>query len=120
MADDKQQRSLKFGDVIFLKIDGRQAFVSAHDKTVPQVSIPIMVWRMSVRASVWYHVDRIRLGFGAGRLAGHRPRAGFASLSGSSGFVSGACAPRGSAAARCRRFLSRGFAVLDKRTGAVE
>jgi hypothetical protein len=37
MADDKQQRSLKYGDVIFLKIDGRQAFVSAHDKTVPQV-----------------------------------------------------------------------------------
>ncbi len=35
--EDLAQRSLKYGDTIYLKVDGKQAFVSGHDKTTPQV-----------------------------------------------------------------------------------
>jgi hypothetical protein len=35
--EDIATRCLKYGDTIYLKTDGKQAFVSAHDRATPQV-----------------------------------------------------------------------------------
>ncbi|PNH09605.1 Inositol 1,4,5-trisphosphate receptor type 2 [Tetrabaena socialis] len=37
--EDLATRSLKYGDTVYFKVDGKQAFVSAHDRQLPQVRV---------------------------------------------------------------------------------
>lgn len=39
VVEDLRQRCVKYGDTVYFKIDGKAAFLSAHDKMTPQVGV---------------------------------------------------------------------------------